>query len=117
MGQSRTLKVAMVGHDFMGRAHSNAFHQVTHFFDSPFNLKLKISKPNPGNHKRIRNRLRRKGRSGSRLSDQSVLSQISKIRIRRLKSSVDIVLSQRLQVQVTNLLPDRGLNMQPDLAR
>ncbi|MGB8478705.1 MAG: Gfo/Idh/MocA family oxidoreductase [Acidobacteriaceae bacterium] len=41
MGQSRTLNVAMVGYGFMGRAHSNAFHQVTHFFDSPFNLKLK----------------------------------------------------------------------------
>lgn len=41
MGQSRTLSVAMIGHGFMGRAHSNAFHQVGHFFDSPFNLKLK----------------------------------------------------------------------------
>jgi predicted dehydrogenase len=41
MGQSRTLNVVMVGYGFMGRAHSNAFHQVTHFFDSPFNLKLK----------------------------------------------------------------------------
>lgn len=42
MGQSRTLNVAMVGYGFMGRAHSNAFHQATRFFDLPFNLNLKI---------------------------------------------------------------------------
>ena len=41
MGQSKTLNIAMVGYGFMGRAHSNAFHQATHFFDSSFNLKLK----------------------------------------------------------------------------
>ncbi|MGB8478701.1 MAG: glycoside hydrolase family 3 C-terminal domain-containing protein [Acidobacteriaceae bacterium] len=33
------------------------------------------------------------------------------------KSSADIVLSQPLQVQVTNPLLDRGLSIQPDLAR
>ena len=41
MGQSRILNVAMIGYGFMGRAHSNAFHQATKFFDLPFNLKLK----------------------------------------------------------------------------
>lgn len=29
------LHIAMVGHNFMGRAHSNAFRQVNHFFDLP----------------------------------------------------------------------------------
>lgn len=41
MAQSSTLNIAMVGHGFMGRAHSNAFHQASHFFGSSFNLKLK----------------------------------------------------------------------------
>jgi predicted dehydrogenase len=41
MGQSKTLNIAMVGYGFMGRAHSNAFHQATKFFDLPWNLKLK----------------------------------------------------------------------------
>lgn len=41
MSKSRTLNIAMIGYGFMGRAHSNAFHQATRFFDLPFNLKLK----------------------------------------------------------------------------
>jgi predicted dehydrogenase len=41
MAKSRTLSVAMVGYGFMGRAHSNAFHQATKYFDLPFNLNLK----------------------------------------------------------------------------
>ena len=41
MGLSRTLNVAMIGYGFMGRAHSNAFHQASRFFDLPFDLKLK----------------------------------------------------------------------------
>jgi predicted dehydrogenase len=36
------LGVAMIGQGFMGRAHSNAFHQVSHFFDTPFHLQLKV---------------------------------------------------------------------------
>ena len=32
------LGVAMVGHAFMGRAHSNAFRQVNHFFDLPYRV-------------------------------------------------------------------------------
>jgi len=32
----------MIGYGFMGRAHSNAFHQVNHFFDTPYDLRLKI---------------------------------------------------------------------------
>lgn len=32
----------MVGYGFMGRAHSNAFHQASRFFDLPFKLNLKI---------------------------------------------------------------------------
>jgi predicted dehydrogenase len=38
----RQLKVAMIGQGFMGRAHSNAFHQVGHFCESPYDLKLKV---------------------------------------------------------------------------
>jgi predicted dehydrogenase len=36
------LNVAMVGQGFMGRVHSNAFHQVSHFFDSSYELGLKV---------------------------------------------------------------------------
>jgi predicted dehydrogenase len=36
------LNVAMVGQGFMGRVHFNAFHQVSHFFDSLYNLQLKV---------------------------------------------------------------------------
>ena len=32
----------MIGHGFMGRAHSNAFHQAGHFFDLPYDLHLKL---------------------------------------------------------------------------
>jgi predicted dehydrogenase len=39
--QIRKLNVAMIGYGFMGRAHSNAFLQVGHFFDLPCELKLK----------------------------------------------------------------------------
>ncbi|MGD0158108.1 MAG: Gfo/Idh/MocA family oxidoreductase [Terracidiphilus sp.] len=35
------LNIAMIGHGFMGRAHSNAFHQAGCFFEIPFELKLK----------------------------------------------------------------------------
>ncbi len=41
-GQSRKLNVAMIGAGFMGRAHSNAFQQAGHFFDIPYELKLKV---------------------------------------------------------------------------
>ena len=37
----KTLNVGMVGYGFMGRTHSNAFHQVTHFFNVPFRPVLK----------------------------------------------------------------------------
>ena len=36
------LNIAMVGSGFIARAHSNAFHQVMHFFDIPFELHQKI---------------------------------------------------------------------------
>ncbi len=42
MKSRKRLNVAMIGHGFMGRAHSNAFHQVGHFFESAYELKLKI---------------------------------------------------------------------------
>ena len=34
------LGVAMVGHAFMGRAHSNAYRQVNHFFELPYRVVL-----------------------------------------------------------------------------
>src|SRR6266581_6054845 len=36
------LNVAMVGSGFIARAHSNAFHQVGHFFEVPFSLCTKV---------------------------------------------------------------------------
>ena len=38
----KTLNLAMIGHGFMGKAHSNAFRQVNHFFETDFNLNLKL---------------------------------------------------------------------------
>jgi predicted dehydrogenase len=39
----RKLNIAMIGYDFMGRAHSNAWRQVAHFFqDVPFEPVLKV---------------------------------------------------------------------------
>jgi len=34
----QTLNVAMVGSGSIAKAHSNAFRQVTHFFDVPYDL-------------------------------------------------------------------------------
>ena len=39
---NRTLRVALIGQGFMGRAHSNAFRQVKHFFDVPFDLRCQV---------------------------------------------------------------------------
>lgn len=36
----RTLNVAVIGYDFMGRAHSNAWRQAARFFDLPADLRL-----------------------------------------------------------------------------
>jgi beta-glucosidase len=38
----KKLNVAMIGHGFMGRAHSNAFRHVGCFFDPPYHLQLKV---------------------------------------------------------------------------
>jgi predicted dehydrogenase len=39
----RKINVAMIGYDFMGRAHSNAWRQVARFFkDVPFQPVLKV---------------------------------------------------------------------------
>jgi predicted dehydrogenase len=38
----RRLNIAMIGSGFIARAHSNAFHQVSHFFDVPFTLCTKV---------------------------------------------------------------------------
>src|SRR3954465_5339763 len=34
----KQLRVGLIGYSFMGRAHSNAFHQVNHFFPSSYEL-------------------------------------------------------------------------------
>lgn len=41
MSTKRTLAVALIGHRFMGRAHSNAWRQAPRFFDLPAELRLK----------------------------------------------------------------------------
>jgi predicted dehydrogenase len=38
----KKLNVAIIGHGSMGRAHSNAYRQVNHFFDAPFEPRLKV---------------------------------------------------------------------------
>jgi predicted dehydrogenase len=42
MSVHKTLNIAMVGTGFIARAHSNAFHQVGHFFDVPVTLRTKV---------------------------------------------------------------------------
>src|SRR5262249_50725593 len=37
----KTLNIGLVGYGFMGRTHSNAFHQAPHFFDLPMKPVLK----------------------------------------------------------------------------
>jgi predicted dehydrogenase len=38
---AKTLNIGVIGYGFMGRAHSNAYSQVNHFFDVPFRPVLK----------------------------------------------------------------------------
>jgi predicted dehydrogenase len=40
--KKRKLNIAMIGTGFIAKAHSNAFRQVTHFFDVPYQLNLKV---------------------------------------------------------------------------
>ncbi len=40
---AKVLNVGMIGYGFMGRAHSNAYCQVNHFFDVPFRPVLKAA--------------------------------------------------------------------------
>ena len=37
----KTLNIGLVGYGFMGRTHSNAFHQAPRFFDLPYRPVLK----------------------------------------------------------------------------
>ena len=41
MATGRTLTIGMIGYNFMGRAHSNAWRQAPRFFDLPANIRLK----------------------------------------------------------------------------
>jgi predicted dehydrogenase len=41
MPSKRTLRVGLIGYNFMGRAHSNAWRQCTRFFDLPADVELK----------------------------------------------------------------------------
>src|SRR2546421_1949527 len=38
----QTLNVAMIGHGFIGKVHSNAFHQVGHFFQTQYRPRPKV---------------------------------------------------------------------------
>ena len=38
----KNLRIAMIGHQFMGRAHSNAWRQVGRFFDPPVTPVMKV---------------------------------------------------------------------------
>ncbi len=40
--KNKVLRVALIGQGFMGRAHSNAFRQVSRFFDVPWELRLQV---------------------------------------------------------------------------
>ncbi|HJT71336.1 MAG TPA: Gfo/Idh/MocA family oxidoreductase [Terriglobales bacterium] len=40
--KKQNLKIAMIGSGFIAKAHSNAFHQVGHFFDIPYSLDLRV---------------------------------------------------------------------------
>jgi predicted dehydrogenase len=42
MAAKPTLAVGLIGYNFMGKAHSNAWRQASHFFDLQADLKLKI---------------------------------------------------------------------------
>ena len=36
------LRIALIGPGFIGKVHSNAYRQVGHFFDIPYELELKV---------------------------------------------------------------------------
>jgi predicted dehydrogenase len=38
----KKLNIALIGYRFMGKAHSNAWRQVSHFFDTPFEPVMKV---------------------------------------------------------------------------
>src|SRR5689334_13410296 len=40
MKSKRSLGVGLIGYQFMGRAHSNAWRQASHFFELPADLRL-----------------------------------------------------------------------------
>jgi predicted dehydrogenase len=39
---AKKLNIGLIGYGFMGRTHSNAYHKVKHFFDIPYEPKLKL---------------------------------------------------------------------------
>ena len=41
MPERKPLRIGLVGYGFMGRTHSNAYHQVNRFFDTEYRLDLK----------------------------------------------------------------------------
>jgi predicted dehydrogenase len=53
---AKTLRVGMIGYRFMGKAHSNAWRQASHFFPLKANVELST----------ICGRDPRRGRSGAR---------------------------------------------------
>src|SRR5688572_23181554 len=43
MATQKELRIGMIGYGFMGRAHSNAYAKVNHFFDLPYRTVLKAA--------------------------------------------------------------------------
>ena len=39
---SKTLNLAVIGYGFMGKAHSNAYRQVNHFFETEHKFNPKV---------------------------------------------------------------------------
>ena len=57
MGPRRTLQVGLIGHGFMGKAHSNAWRQAPRFFDLPADVRSLAQLQLSGlqeNHDRVR---------------------------------------------------------------
>ena len=38
----KPLRIGLIGYQFMGKAHSNAYRQVGHFFDLPFDIEMRV---------------------------------------------------------------------------
>jgi len=53
MAAKPSLAVGLIGYNFMGKAHSNAWRQVSHFFDLPADLRLRTICGRKATHLRV----------------------------------------------------------------